>query len=501
MSAQIAFLTLYLGLVSGSRPVALTASPGVARIELRLDGQSAGTLDGPPWSGTIDFGPRLLPHRFEARGLGRDGGELARAEQWVNLPRPPAEVEILVEGEKDKPGRVRLVSASRTGEPPEKTRLTLDGKPLRLDGRGEATVPAAAVGPAHVLSARVRFRHGVEARRDVVLTEDWGSEVATELTAVAVHTEPPGQALAARDLQGLFTAGGQPLRVSAVEQEGAEVFVVRAKGVEQEALGKLPGSGIIIGGLFKRVLKLNKLAEYGHFPTEFRCNLVAATPAWHETAGFAATTFDISFDELPRGQLFMRYLLGSRSPSEETGAGGAGGTRLADATAIAGLEAYALQRPRAVVLILKGRADDDSTFQPAAVRAYLAALGVPLFVWSIDGEGLANRAWGPIDDVQGAGGLRVAYKRLIAELDRQQIVWLDGRHLPQEIALSSLAAARGLALVSTPGTPEAGELPGQDAPSPPSAPLLRTWLAARGAERLDGRHAGRGAQAPSAQSR
>lgn len=470
MSAQIAFLTLYLGLVNGRRPVALTASPGVARIELRLDGRSAGTLDGPPWSGTIDFGPGLLPHRLEARGLARDGGELARAEQYVNLPRPPAEVEILVEGEAGKPGRVRLVSASRTGEPPTDTRLSLDGRPLRLDRQGEATVPAVAVGPAHVLSARLRFRNGSEARRDVVLTGDWGSEVDTELTAVAVHTETPRRTLAAKALQGLFTADGQPLRVSAVDEEKPEVFLVRAKGVEQEVSEKLAGATRgVPEGLFKRGLQTNKLADYGYFPVEFRCNLVAATPALHETSGLAATAFDFTSDGLPPNLPFWVHMMGPRTPSEKSGAGG---TRLADATAVAGLEAYSRQRPRAVLLILKGSAADGSRFEPAAVRAYLEALGVPLFVWAIDQPGLANPAWGPIDDVQAAGGLRIAYKRLINELRRQQIVWLDGRHLPQEIALSERAAAQRIELVSTPLPHEAGEPPpSRNEPAPPPAPI------------------------------
>jgi len=442
MATHIAFLTLFLSLVNGRHPVALTASPGVARIELLLDGRSAGTMSGPPWAATIDLGRSLLPHRLEARGLAADGGELARAEQWVNLPRPQAEVEILVEGEPGKPGRARLVSASRTGELPVETRLSLDGKPLRLDGQGRATVPAVAAGKAHVLSAMLRFRNGFEARRDRVLTGDWGSDVATELTAVAVRTEKPGQALAGKDLQDLFTAGGQPLQVSAVDREEAEVFVVRARGVEREVGKKIEG-GLV--GLSMHMTMTNELAVYGAFPSDFRCNLVAAAPTLHETAGLTATAFDLMLGGPQPSRYFASYLLAPRMPGERSG-----GTRLADATAIAGLQAYSRQKPRAVLLILQGNADDGSAFEPAAVRAYLAALGVPLFVWSVDGSGLANPAWGPIEDVQGVVGLRTAYRRLFEELRRQQIVWLQGRHLPQEIALSARAAAQGLEPIATP---------------------------------------------------
>jgi hypothetical protein len=61
-----------------------------------------------------------------------------------------------------------------------------------------------------------------------------------------------------------------------------------------------------------------------------------------------------------------------------------------DAVAAAGLRAAAIQRPRAVVLILGERPRDDSELSPPQVREYLSAIGVPLFVWS-----LAPRAAAP----------------------------------------------------------------------------------------------------------
>lgn len=84
----------------------------------------AGTVEGPAWTATLDFGSAVLPHHLVARALAKDGGEVGRAEQWVNLPRPPAEVQILPEAAgQGPPTSVRLNWASRTGERPSPPRL------------------------------------------------------------------------------------------------------------------------------------------------------------------------------------------------------------------------------------------------------------------------------------------------------------------------------------------------------------------------------------------
>ena len=125
--------------------------------------------------------------------------------------------------------------------------------------------------------------------------------------------------------------------------------------------------------------------------------------------------------------------------------------RIADAVAVAGLQAAAENHRRAVLLILGGEIKDASHYGPATVRRYLAAVRVPLFVWSLYGPDTALRQG------LGAGRGRLqpsrheeAVARLRGELDRQQIVWLDGRHLPQDIALTPAATAAGLGLVAAP---------------------------------------------------
>jgi hypothetical protein len=118
--AQIAFLTLFLGLTLGPQPIELTATGPVAAVELLLDGAPAGRLTRSPWQGQIDFGPSLVPHQLVARALDSEGTEISRAEQWLNLPRQPAEVGILLEnGAEGRPVAARLTWQSLTGEKPK----------------------------------------------------------------------------------------------------------------------------------------------------------------------------------------------------------------------------------------------------------------------------------------------------------------------------------------------------------------------------------------------
>src|SRR5260370_26716182 len=113
---QIAFLTFFLGLVTGPQSVAVEPGAGVAAVELALDGRGVARLEHAPWSATVDFGPALLPHRLEARGLAADGSEVARTEQWVNLQRSQAEVDIVLAG--SAAGRTRPPRRPRDRLPP-----------------------------------------------------------------------------------------------------------------------------------------------------------------------------------------------------------------------------------------------------------------------------------------------------------------------------------------------------------------------------------------------
>ncbi|MBP1621736.1 MAG: hypothetical protein H6Q02_2503, partial [Acidobacteria bacterium] len=74
---------------------------------------------------------------------------------------------------------------------------------------------------------------------------------------------------------------------------------------------------------------------------------------------------------------------------------------------------------------------------------FLADLRVPLRVWSLnrEAEPQVRLQWGEVEDVSGVQRLGRAAERLADDLDRQVIVWLDGAHLPQQVAF---AGAPGL---------------------------------------------------------
>lgn len=432
---QVAFLTLFLGLVKGPQPVALEAGGRVAAIELTLDGRVAARIGHSPWHAEIDFGAGLLPHHLVARGLDAGGGEVASAEQWINLPRPPAEAQILFSGagEGQRP-TARVVWQSLTGERPIGIELRLDGAPLALDAEAKAPFAVPAPGSAHVLSAELRFASGAEARKDVVLTGDWDGDVASELTAFPVRAGKSGEPLRPQGLQGRFTAAGQPLEVVTVEREPPRVFLIRAAGFIPDFVANLTAP--VWRRLGPRIFKTDPRTVF---------HLVQPVPRTYRSAEGAAEIFDISGGAAWPQLDFREVLSAVRVPKEIQGL-----PRLADAVAVAGLHALAHQTPRAVVLLLGARdAADGSRFDPATVRGYLDALGVPLLVWSVGGSGRSQAAWGEVEDVSLPADLGHAYDRLEQELRSQQIVWVRGRHLPQSIALAPAAGGRqDLALVA-----------------------------------------------------
>jgi hypothetical protein len=432
---QIVFVTLFLGLTLGSYPVELAVEGPVASVELLLDGAEAGRIARPPWKGEIDFGPGLLPHELVARGLDEAGQEVARTRQWVNLPRPAAEVGILLEGPAAKPTRVRVTWQSRTGERPIAARVTLDDQPLKLDLVGRSPLPPYDPETPHVLSADLTFPSSVTARRDVVFGGRYGAELSTELTAVPVRLRR-GRMPGAKDMQGWFQAGGQPLTVAAVDEGPGEVLIVRDVGVAAaEALAKLGDSRevrVLDGTSFKPRDQRDLLA----LRNGARMRFVWPRAVPYDQAGLKSELFQQSRTFSVQDGGGMHWGLTRIQPNEEQM--GKGPQRLADAVAVAGLQAMGGNRPRAVVLLVGPNPEDASRYDPAMVRRYLAAIRVPLFVWKV-GEGPASAAWGDAEDVSTLPHLRAAFAGLKGELKTQRVVWVEGTHLPQSISLSPSA--------------------------------------------------------------
>jgi hypothetical protein len=433
---QIAFLTLFLGLTLGAYPVELAVEGPVAAVELLLDGAGTGRIAGPPWKGQVDFGTSLAPHELVARALDGQGQEVGRTRQWVNLPRPAAEVGIVLEGAHEgKPVHVRLSWQSRTGERPISARLTLDDKPLDLDEVGRAILPSYDPESPHVLSAELSFPEGVTARRDVVFGGRYGFEVSTELTAIPVrlrHGRLPGL----EALQGWLLASGRPLTVAAVDEGPGEVLIVRDLGAH-DALDKL--------GDVRPLRIQNGTKSLSYDPDYLRYEIALRKEdevgfIWPVTRSF--TGGGLPAELFPRSRSYtaedggMHWLLTRVLPGKELGAG----QRLADAVAVAGLQAMAGNRPRAVVLILGPSPEDASRYDPATVRQYLRAIRVPLFVWQVGQDAKGITAWEKVEDVSTVPKLRGAVGRLKGELAAQRILWVEGTWLPQSVSLGRAAA-------------------------------------------------------------
>ena len=421
--AQITFLTLLLGLVSGVQPVEVAVSGPVAKVELRLDDAAVATLTAAPWKQRVDFGADLLPHELEARALAADGSELGSARQWINLPRPPAELTVALEGAAGaSPSAARISWRSLVATTPGKVSLSLDGLPLAVDRQQRAALPRLNLDVPHLLSAAISFGAGVEARQDMVLGQ--GGEVMTSLTAVPVRVR--GSELPPLDrLSGWFTAGGETLHPVAIDAEPRQVVVVRDPATRSYFFNL---AGPALRGSIK-------VAGASLAPGD-RVRLLSASALRRVSEGVPADLFSPSRDFTATDGGLDRLLNRIGFAAEASP-----GQRLADAVAVAGLQAAAGNLPRAVVLVLAPAPNDASRFKPAAVRRYLAALRVPLHVWYV-GQVVTPgvSAWGEIEDISSRPKLIDAIARLRADVESQRIVFVEGLHRPQTVRLAPEAA-------------------------------------------------------------
>ncbi|HEY9420420.1 MAG TPA: hypothetical protein VIW92_03315 [Thermoanaerobaculia bacterium] len=424
----IAFLSLFFGLITGPYPVELSVNGPVAAVEILVDGQTAARLNGPPWKTRIDFGRDLLPHHIVARALDASGQEIGRAQAWANLPNSLTKVEILTEGGPGaSPQAARIVWTHLKGAKPMSMSLSFDGLPVALDAEGRATLPAHDLKTLHVLTAEVHFSPLEIIRRDLAYGGEFGSEVSTELTAIPLRLRR-GKTPPADTLAGWFASAGQPLSVIAVEEGPAQLLVVRSPDVNQ-IVGKLGRSGVRANSPRRQRLAEGQVTRF-LFPRPLR----------FEASGEVTDLFDISPGfTVPMGGFVQLLETVVRRP--QPGEKAVPGQRIADAVAVAGLAAINENRRRAVLLVISGDEKDGSLQDAATVRKFLEAIRVPLFVWCLKkpAAGSPLASWGECKDVKSAQILTLAVEEIRRELDSQRIVLVDGRHLPQSIALTPAA--------------------------------------------------------------
>lgn len=434
---MIAFATLFLGLVTGVVPVNFLVEGPVAEVRLQMDGKDVGAAQGPPWTLTVDFGRELMPRELVARALDSQGNEIAIARQMVNLPRPPAGVDVVLERDKKgNPVAATYSGASLVALEPATVKVTFDNKPLSPSRAGRVELPDYKPEEPHVLSVELVFSPAVHSRADVVFGGGTTSVATSELTAVPIRVREATDAPSSGELSEAFTRAGAPLSVTAVENGPALLCIVRGPTVTL-ALTVLGTGGKTT---LKRNTAQNSLPAYDRDASREMMTLDKGDRLrflWPVTSGKNAAPgmqlFDHSrdFDLSDAGIHWLLTRVEHPGPYP-------GLSRLADATAVAGLEAAASSSRRAVVLVLGDEVVDSSRYTPSAVRQYLAMIRVPLFVWSLKGISMQPlaREWGRVEDVSSMKGLVQAVHRLKADLARQRIVWVQGRFLPQEVELA-----------------------------------------------------------------
>lgn len=441
---MIAFASLFLGLVVGVVPVTVLVERPVAAIRLELDGRTVGRVSHEPWTLPLDFGAEPFPHELVARALDSEGKEIGLARQFVNLPRPPAEVEVVLEkNEKGKAVAARYFGQSLIAARPARVTATFDGAPLPVEST-RIEIPDHDPSARHILTVELEFAPAVRSRTDVVFGSTAASVVRSELTAVAVRV-PAGRVLEVGDVAAALVHGGKPIPVVAVEQGTALVCVVRGPSVAAalKALGTGGKTTLLRGPDGRRLPQFDRDASRYQISLEKddTVRFVWPMPRTLENSP-GAQLFDRSRD-FAAGDGGMAWLLTrvehpNQRPAE---------IRLADAAAVAGLEATATGQRRAVILVLGDEKSDDSRHSPAAVRKYLEAMRVPLYVWSFKSPAAQPlaKAWGEVEEVSSAPRLEAAVARVRADLASQRILWVEGRYLPQEIVLSEKTAGLELA--------------------------------------------------------
>jgi len=463
----VAFVTLFLGLTLGIHPVAVDVSPEVSSVRIVLDGREVGTADGDDgWRVPVDFGDGLSAHELEAVAYDASGKELDRTRQPVNLPRSPAEAELVIE--RDHSGSAtaaRLSWESLQTATPRQVRALFDGRPIPVTDPRRIELPPNDPASLHFLRVELEFSDLVEATVEATFGGTYQERTAAELTAVPVSLAKRGDEPTLEQMEGwLATADGSPLTPIAIEKAPADVVFILERSA-QRALWEAARNQLL------------QWAARGWAPRHIRDDARYQRALQHRDPS-GTDRPDVSFwrremllheDQVLRIlwpyavrierpssaplELFPRspdhppadggvfWILSEATPPETADQAAGETQRLADAAAVAGMTATGRARRRAVVLVLGVEATDSSRFDPASVRNYLAQLGVPLEVWVVGKPSRSTRQqWGDsVRRVADTTSFARAVEDLARRLERQRIVWVPGRHLPQAIVLTDRA--------------------------------------------------------------
>jgi hypothetical protein len=251
----------------------------------------------------------------------------------------------------------------------------------------------------------MRFDDGFIARRELVIAGGVSDSIGTQLTPIAVRATT--QKLPAT-FEGCFTVNGAAVRTAAVEKPGALVIIIHD-----------PDTHVMrsVARLWARDPSMRTLS----FGSDTAEEIMFPIAKRVVDAAQAAVLFEhsVEIDAGGRGVISMLTTdYGESVPPSQP-------RQFADAVAVAGVKAVTGGHRRAVVLVLGGDTPDASRHDVPSVRRYLASIGVPLFVWSLtEPRPAQGAAWGEIDEISSAYGLRRATERVRSAVDSQSIAWL-----------------------------------------------------------------------------
>ncbi len=430
---MVRFLTLFLGLLVGPHEVEVMVNTAVAAVELRLDDAAVARLEGEPWRAEVDFGDDLAFRELEAVAFDSDGNELDRTAQAINVPRPQAEVELLLErDESGRPIAVRVEWQSTEFARPEEVHVTLDGERMLELEPHRFGLPQVDTKSFHLVQADVGFPGGARAHAQTSFGGVYFAETSDQLTAVLVSLIGRKRSLGSEEIAGWFSLDGEPLRVVAVEKGPVEVVFVRSEGVASvmsrlDGLG-YAGGGTYGGGNFPISPDSARMKTALSLPKHYRLRLMSPRATRVSRGKLSFETFllspSLTQDMGVYWALWQRFRISSPTPQP----------RLSDAVATAGLQAASGKRRRAVVLVTGDETRDFSTIGPEVATDYLRRLAVPLYVWHI-GSSAPPEGWPEATPIFQYPELKRAVRSLEKELGRQRVIWLDEKHDPRRIRL------------------------------------------------------------------
>jgi Uncharacterized protein related to plant photosystem II stability/assembly factor len=416
-------LTYPVGLLIGLFPVIVDLGGRPEPAELILDGRPACTISARAPACTVDLGPDPVIHLLELVRKDVSGHVTETVRRWVNKPGVEAEVHALGRCEgKTSSCEFTMTWAHPARLDPVSLTVALDGVTVARTVAPLVRVPFPRGSTPQVVTADATFPDGRRATFTSLLQGSYPEQAEASLQAIpiVVASDVDDDRLAAS-----LREAGWPVR--AVEQGGFEVvFVVEPGALETRSSFGLPA---------------------GNMP------LQSAEQMRIIVANDTITAFDATQgDGRERNWLRQLFLAPKSVPALHR-------LRTSDAVSVAGYGLGGSPRRRAIVLIAGSEREDQSTFSAAQAQAYLEETFVPLFVWRAHAR-LAP-GWPEGANLQSFGANVSSLRRA---LDRQRIVWLEGRvdprtfhpRLPPGIAIAGREAGSSSSPESPPTSAGSG---------------------------------------------